>query len=116
MALMYTADVKAKYAVKVSSSECTRRLVGCDDTNDGCGHGTNGWGYTKGCADTNYCGDTNDCGGGTNGCDDAIVVVAPMVIGALMVGVTPTMVVVAPVVLMAPMVVVAPMLCWHQWL
>lgn len=39
-----------------------------------------------------------------------------MVIGALMVGVTPTMVVVAPVVLMAPMVVVAPMLCWHQWL
>lgn len=47
MALMYTADVKAKYAVKVSSSKCTRRLVGCDDTNDGCGHGTNGWGYPK---------------------------------------------------------------------
>lgn len=27
MALMYTGDVKAKYAVKVSSSKCARRLV-----------------------------------------------------------------------------------------
>lgn len=46
MALMYTRDVKAKYAVKVSYAFEMRALVDCGVTN-GCGGGTNG------CGDTN---------------------------------------------------------------